>query len=92
MSDYPDNWPGFPDSENLITTKRLEQVGSDWVHKDALKALEPALACCYEIVANGCDIDKILAAEALDKCWRLMRESITGSSDDLDSATHQETE
>lgn len=60
----------------------LNHVGdNDYVHKDALKAFEPALACCYEIAANGCRVDAALANNAINETWRLMKESATGLSD-----------
>lgn len=66
-----------------IDLTALNHVGDgDYVHKDALKALEPALACCYEIAANGCRVDAALANNAINETWRLMEESATGMSSD----------
>lgn len=50
---------------------------SDYVHKDALKAFEPALACCYEFAANSkSQVDRTLAQAAIDKTWAMMRDAL----------------
>lgn len=56
------SWGDTPPSEELIRAS-------------ALKAMEPALACVYEIAANGCRVDAALANNALNEVWRLMKDS-----------------